>query len=144
MHQRCKSRNLVCGLSRELYEESIHGSQLSKEGATSANVFGALLGLLRGPDRPFPEHSLCLLVQHSRTHKEEGLRISLRVQRPSLSFLDSHGTVSKRALFWRGERWSSFLAVRCHLGERTILVIISTLLHPEKEIKSGYVGGGTT
>ena len=72
------TRNLVCGLSGELYEESIHGSQLSKEGATSAKVFGALLGLLRGPDRPFPEHSLALSVQHSHTHKgEEGLRISL-------------------------------------------------------------------
>ena len=39
------------------------------------------------------------------------------------------------------ERASSFLAVRCHLGERTILVIISTLLHPEKEIKSGWRRG---
>ena len=67
---------------------------------------GALLGLLRGPDRPFPEHSLGLSVQHSHTHKgEEGLRISLRVQRPSLSLsMIPMGLNQKERCFGEGER----------------------------------------
>ena len=95
-------------------------SQLLNEGATSANVFGAL-GLLRGPDRPFPE--VCLSVwldpalhSHIRTQRRDcesqssmtffplslSLSLSLSLFR---SHCDSHGTESKRALFWRAHFW---------------------------------------
>ena len=60
------------------HAEHILRSQLLNEGATSANVFGAL-GLLRGPDRPFPEVWLSVwlrLCTHTFAHKGEGLRIS--------------------------------------------------------------------
>ena len=116
-------------------------SQLLNEGATSAYVFGAL-GLLRGPDRPFPE--VCLSVwldpalhSHIRTQRRDcesqsSMTLFLSLFLSSLLFLRFPWDRIKKSVVLERESESTFLAVPCHFrgtaSNRTI-VIISTLLH---------------